>query len=345
MHDQPLPDQPPEHTCGQLVGNPKRDCPGCEYGVARFAQLWPVALNSVVADADGDGSPSPAQQQTFDDTFMELLRLGLLPPVWYTCAAAITQLADQPSAVDRDLWANIMALGLEPNLPRALDLIDELLTAVALDDREKAVDLLLHLAMLPVQAQAAVQLTLCTMAHQSMHAHLTLWQLVLHVGLLGDVWGAIDRPQAVLMAARITGARVAGDRDQARGLIRRAARQELLGSVVQVWAMACAARLVDPDMFALVRTDAEGRVDYLLNTRAPLDAASDIREQGYLLATRAIRALRDRDAAAHAEIFDLLADHPDRSSAMVTAMLDWHAEICEAVWGEYVRTKQEGVSS
>ena len=337
----------PEHTCGREVGQPRKGCPGCEHSVTRFGQLWPLALTCAVEGEDG--KPLVGDEDTFHDVFTELFGLGLLPSVWFTCAVAIVQLADGPVRVDRaKLWGNLLDADIEPGLPDALDLVDELLLATGIDDLESCYKLLLRLSALSMALQAAVQLTLAASAHDTLYRHLSRWQMVLHTFMIGDVRQAMTRPQEILYAARITGARLDGDRDQCEQLATRASRQGFLGGVMLMWARHCAARMIDPDKITIMSSTADGVPDYVLNTHADLDTTDDEREQGYMLAARAIRAVAADDSTLGKEVSRLLEEVPSRARAMVMAMSAWHAAICKEVWGESIRAAQPdggGVSS
>jgi hypothetical protein len=320
----------PEHTCAAYLGEPERGCPGCEHIVARFGQLWPTALTCAVQDGDGEFN---TDGDAFDGSFYELQALGLLPPVWHACAVAVAQLTDGPTRIDRaTLWGG--TISAEPGLPHALDLVDRLLTYSGLGERDECAAIIGRMAALPARMQAAVQLTLCAAAHKAMRSQLSTWQMVIHTGLMADVWDAPRCAEVVLLAARITGARAAGDRAQAEQLMHRAARQHHLGGVALTWARACAARM---HKVSIVRVK-DGMFDYALNTEAPLDSTDNVTEQGFMLAARAIRALAQDSRAGDEEVRALLLADPggNRSRAMLGALCTWHAEVAKTVYGDYV---------
>lgn len=327
----------PEHTCGGYHGNPTRGCPGCEHVVNRFGELWPIALTCAVEDETGEVHNN---DEAFDASFPELYALGLMPPVWYTCAVAVTQLADGPSTLDRRrLWGSQLDNGVEPGLPVTLDLVDRLLLYSGLDDRTQCLNTIMRMAALPVKLQAAVQLSLCAAAHASLHSKLSLWQLVIHTGLLADVWPAPGRPQEALMAARITGARADGDTAQADQLMRRAARQGFLGGTMLMMAYAIAARMPNPDMVTIMKVRG-GEFSYVLNTHADLDTTDDVEEQGFMLAARAVRAVKS--GTPNPQIAELLREDTEggRSRAMISAMSTWHLEVVKTVYADFVAQRQ-----
>lgn len=319
----------PAHFCDE--GQPSPDCPGCNHQVNRFPELYFDFLDLVTSQ-----DPTEETEARFHAIGAELRTLGLLAALWYHSACVVTQLAHDPVTVNREqAWAHLM--DQSPHLAGpVLDLCDELLTAAATDDRDRATLVCRDLIARPEQVHHIVHLTLAELVEEQTDKHLSIWQQVAYRSMLHDVWEAIGHPHEILLAARICGALLDHDGDQFHQLLNRAGLSQMIDKLVIFWARAAAQHLGPGAEYAIVRVR-DGNLDALLNLHADLSESGDAHERAFLIAERIIRTMADKDATVGASVPQIIAAEPDLLRHVIAAVAQFHSQVLYAIYGEMVR--------
>jgi len=323
------PSGPPAHTCDRVTASPQ--CPGCQHQSSRFPDLL-FGFLDLVTNQD----PTDENAESYHEIIDELRRIGMLSALWYHLACTATQLAAAPVRIDREKsWEKLMRLNPVLGVP-VLDLCDELLTAAATDDRNRALLVTRELAPMAPEAHNIVHLSLSELVEEHAATTMSVWQNLAYRCIMHDAWASIGHPHEALMAARICGALLDGNHDLFYQLMNRATMSGMVHKLVMLWARGTSTHLGEGAQYAIVRMRGDN-FDAMLNPDADLADCETPQERGFLVAERMIRAMAQDDPALGATVPEALEAEPELLRHMIMSLANFYAQTLHALYGQTMR--------